>query len=69
MNILTMLFYPDQGAQLQRELRVDEDEIKGLEEELEAEQKKYQEVFTSLQDKVEHTEVSALLTLYSIGYF
>ena len=64
-----MLFYPDQGAQLQRELRVDEDEIKGLEEELEAEQKKYQEVFTSLQDKVEHTEVSALLTSYSIGYF
>ena len=64
-----MLFYHDQGAQLQRELRVDEDEIKGLEEELEAEQKKYQEVFTSLQDKVEHTEVGALLTLYSICYF
>ena len=52
------MFYHDQGAQLQRELRVDEDEIKGLEEELEAEQKKYQEVFTSLQDKVEHTEVN-----------
>ena len=59
-----MLFYHDQGAQLQRELRVDEDEIKGLEEELEAEQKKYQEVFTSLQDKVEHTEVNARYRLF-----
>ena len=46
-----------QGAQLQRELRADENEIKDLEDQLEREQKEYQEVFTQLQNKVESTEV------------
>ena len=46
-----------QGAQLQRELRVDENEIKDLEDQLEKEQKAYQEIFLQLQNKVENTEV------------
>ncbi|XP_053377692.1 paramyosin-like isoform X7 [Mercenaria mercenaria] len=44
------------GAQLQRELRADDDEIKDLEEKLEQEQEKYQKSFTKRQNEVDTME-------------
>ncbi|XP_045160947.2 centrosomal protein of 290 kDa-like isoform X9 [Mercenaria mercenaria] len=46
----------NEGAQLQRELRADDDEIKDLEEKLEQEQEKYQKSFTKRQNEVDTME-------------
>lgn len=46
-----------QGAQLQRELKEDDNEIKVLEEKLQIEQKKYEESFTRRQKEVDSMEV------------